>query len=767
LSVLAGLRVLDLAAHTAPLAGQILADLGAEVVAVDAPPWAADVDAALARADVLLESCLAAQVAALSLEPADVTRRHPHLVHVSITPFGRDGPKAHYRGSDLIVTAASGFLYVTGSPGAAPLRISAPQAHAHAGTDAAVAALIALRHRAATGLGQHIDVSAQDSFTLALLARSLDGPLDQPRAERSAGRTVIGGVELRYVYPVRDGFALVQHGILPPLAAFQQRLVAWAIDAGQCDPEYAQWDWGTMAFQLAAGQVDPVAWARFDRGIAELLASLDKMALMGEAVARKLLVAPVMHIGDLLDSPHFAARGFVVRDTDGERVPGAFARFEKSPLVPRRRARVADLAAIPGAWGERPRVSPTAATGVASAPLAGVKVVDLFWVVAGPGATRMLADHGATVVHVESRARLDMARSVPPYLGGVVDPERAALFHSTNANKRNLALDLGTESGRRVLRDLIAWADVFTESFSPGVIERLGFGFEAVRAINPRIIMISSCLLGQTGPWRDYAGFGNLAAAVTGFHALTGRPGAPPTGCFGPYTDFIGVRYNALAILAALAHRERTGEGQYIDMAQAEAAVHFLAQSARDFLMHGHVPAARGNRDPEMAPHGVYRCRGDDRWIAIAVQSDDDWAALCRVAEFRDLAADAALATLSGRKREEVRLDARIEAWTAALDAADVEASLQAAGVAAHAVLDTHALGDEPMLRHRRHFWRIAHPLHGETVIESSRVLFSRTPPIVPASAPTYGSDRDFVLHDLLGYDPARIETLAEEGALW
>ena len=400
------------------------------------------------------------------------------------------------------------------------------------------------------------------------------------------------------------------------------------------------------------------------------------------------------------------------------------------------------------------------------APLAGLKVVDLFWVVAGPGATRMLADQGATVVHVESRSRLDMARSVPPYVGGVVEPERAALFHTTNAGKLDLALDLTSESGRAVLRDLIAWADVFTESFSPGVVERLGFGWEAVRRINPRIVMISSCLLGQTGPWRDYAGFGNLAAAVSGFHALTGRPDEAPTGCYGPYTDFIGVRYNAIAILAALAHRDRTGEGQYIDMAQAEAAVHFLGDEAIAYLQTGAPPLARGNRDAAMAPHGVYRCAGEDRWVAIAVEDDAAWRALCKVAAFDDLARDARFASLEGRRAHEAALDARIEGWTRTLAAADVESRLQAVSVAAHAVLDTHELWHETMLGFRRHFLRVAHRLHGETWIESGRIVYSRTPSREPDEAPVYGGDRDRVLRDILGYDDARIDALAAEGVL-
>ena len=799
--MLDSVRVVDLAGDVAPLAAQALADLGADVVRVELAdlaqsalpaPWPRDREGAslyrsayarntrrtradrmalahlLARADVLIEGLDRGAAERLELDAASVATRHPHLVHVSVTPFGTTGPKSRYRATDLIATAASGYLFVSGAPVRAPLRVSAPQAHAHAGADAAVAALIALRAREQSGFGQHVDVAMQESLTLALLAHALDGPLAQPRTMRNSGETLAGAMRVRFLYEARDGFVMVQHGLLPPVAQFQRRLADWLVEEKLIERAYLDWDWGTLVFRMVAGTADAEAWRTFDRAVETLCASRTKLEMMNEAVRRKLLVGPLFDIGDLLDSPQFAARGFVQSiDTEAGRlrVPGPFARLPKCPIAPSRVHGAVDARALIASW---PVVAaPVRTDAVPSlAPLAGLKVLDLFWVVAGPGATRMLADFGATVVHVESSTRTDMARSVPPYIGGVVAPEHAGLFHTTNAGKLDLALDLGAEAGKRVLRDLIAWADVFTESFAPGVVERLGFGYDAVRAINPSIVMISSCLLGQSGPWRDYAGFGNLAAAVTGFHALTGRPGEPPSGCYGPYTDFIGVRYNALAILAALAHRERTGEGQHVDMAQAEAAVHFLAPQAVDHLTHGTVPRALGNRDPDMAPHGVYRAFGDDRWVAIAVEDDRQWQALCEAAGLDTLGADAGLRSLAGRKAGEDRIDAALSAWTERHTADDVERLLQSAGVAAHAVLDTSALASEPMLRHRRHFHSVAHPMLGATFVESARIVCSRTPALVPRTVPTYGSDAERVLGGLLGYSRAQIAELDAQGAL-
>ena len=784
--ILGHVRVLDLADAGGLLTGQILADLGADVVQVvpdarraaddfhraylrgkrlleldlESPDAAARIDALLAGADVLIESFSNGAAARLGLDRARVAERHPHVIHVSITPFGRDGPKRDWAATDLTLAAASGFLFVSGAAGETPVRIAVPQAHAHAGADAAVATLIALRAQAATGRGQHIDVAAQQSFTLALLGRGLDGAVGQPRAERTSGSGMVGAVRVRNIYPVRDGFVVMSPGIVPPVAAFMRRLMSWVAESGLCDQTLVDWDWATVAVKMVEGAIDQAQWQRVDDAIGALLAPLTKLEIMQEAVSRKLLLAPVLHVGELLDSPQLAARGYVGRGADGARL-GPFAQFGGSPLrLSNGSARVRGEEM--SAWSARPRPTSPAP----SKPLAGLKVLDLFWVVAGPGATRMLADYGATVIHVESRNRLDMLRAVPPYIDGVPGPERTPGFHSTHANKLNVSLDLSTADGRAVLTDLIRWADVVGESFSPGVVDRMGFGYDAVRAINPRIIMVGSSLLGQTGPWRDYAGFGNLAGAVCGFYQLAGFPDAPPVGSFGPYTDFMGVRYNAIAILAALAHRDRTGAGQYIDMAQAEAALHFLAPAALAYLERGVVPRANGNRDAEMAPHGVYPTLGADRWIALAIRNDDEWRRLCEYAELTALAADPVLATLSGRQAAADRIDAALRAWTATRDGGALEADLQARDIAAHVLLDTHELSSDPQLVARECVLRIAHPQFGATAIENSRFTLSAAPAARPGTAVSYGSHNAEVLGDILGYTRERIAELDARGVL-
>ncbi len=398
--------------------------------------------------------------------------------------------------------------------------------------------------------------------------------------------------------------------------------------------------------------------------------------------------------------------------------------------------------------------------------LADVKVLDFMWVMAGPAATRVLADYGATVVRVESTRRIDTARTLAPYRGGALGPENSGCFQNLNAGKRMLSLDPTTDAGRRVVLDLVRWADVVTESFAPGTMARFGLDYPALAAVRPDVVMLSTCLMGQTGPLARFAGYGNLAAAISGFSNLGGWPDRPPAGPFSAYTDYVSPRFIAVAILAALDHRRRTGEGQYVDLAQAEASLHFLAPALLDYEVNARVAGRVGNHDPDHAPHGVYPAAGDDRWIAIAVTSDPAWQALCEVLARPDLAADARFGHAEGRRTHAALLDDVVAGWTASRDAGAIEAALQARGVPASVVQTSRDLVRDPQLGHRGHFVTVAHPMGGTTVVEGSRFVLSRTPASYPEAAPSYGCDADVVLRDILGYDDDAITALVEAGAL-
>jgi crotonobetainyl-CoA:carnitine CoA-transferase CaiB-like acyl-CoA transferase len=391
--------------------------------------------------------------------------------------------------------------------------------------------------------------------------------------------------------------------------------------------------------------------------------------------------------------------------------------------------------------------------------LEGVKVLDLSWVVAGPAVGRVLADHGAEVVHVESSIRLDTARLIGPFHAGVQTPESSILYGDVNAGKLGLTLNLKLEPARDVVRDLVRRSDIVLESFSPGVMEGWGLGYGRLRELNESVILLSTSLMGQTGPYGRFAGYGNAGAAMSGFQSLVGWPDRPPFGPYGPYSDYVAPRLALVVLLAALDRRLETGEGCYIDAAQVEAAVHFLAPQVLDYQASGRVAERNGNRDAGTAPHGIYPC-ADGSWVAVAVRNDEDWRAL---AESLGVAADD---TTSERLACADELDELVAAWTAERSGAEVEELLQARGIPAHVALTSETAIRDLQLVARNHFVELEHPIHGQTVVQGPRHRLSETPAAVDAAAPTLGRDNDHVLRHLLGYDDARIARLNEIGAL-
>ena len=797
-------RVIDLSNEMGILCGQMLADLGADVIQVEPPggssarqtgPWLDDVPGperslfwwAYARnkrslvidfddpgeievlrklaagADFWIESEQPGRLAAIGLGYEDLAALNPGLVYVSITPFGQTGPKAHWQATDLTQIAAGGAAHLNGEGESPPVRVSAPQAHAHAGADATVGALIAHFERKRSGLGQHVDISQQQSMTLATMFRSLDVPLEEAAARRIAGGVYVTGVFLPGRFELADGWVTLGPSILPSTGHFMKRLMSWVAEEGFCAPELAEHEWGLVAFDMVAGKHRGESYLEAAECLKAFFATRSKKVVAEEAVKRRLLIAPILDLDDMIESAQLASRDFVTElesplGGDSARFPGPFARFGASPIQYRYRPpRVDEHGDAIRAEGERKPAVCGAEPVKTGGPLDGVKILDLFWVLAGPGSTRMLADYGATVVHVESTQHLDTLRIIPPYQFSLPHPEGSGAFQSANANKLGITLDLSSEEGRKIALELVQWADVVTESFAPGVIEEYGLGWETLRKVNPELIMISSCLMGQTGPWRSFTGFGNLAANVAGFQPLASWPGRPPSGPYGAYTDFIGVRYNATAILAALEYRDRTGHGQYIDQSQAEAALHFLGPAFMQYTANGMVPSHQANADTVFHPHGVYPCKGDDRWVAIAVRSDDEWQSLCALLNRPGL---------RERREDTEAVDEALAQWTSEQEADDVAARLQESGIPAHAVLDTTGLYACPQLQGRDHYIEVEHEIYPTTTVESSRLRLSRSHARQPKRALHFGRDNREVLEGILGYSPEVIAGLAERGIL-
>lgn len=399
--------------------------------------------------------------------------------------------------------------------------------------------------------------------------------------------------------------------------------------------------------------------------------------------------------------------------------------------------------------------------------LDGIKVLDLSWVIATPFGVRYLADYGATVVHVESTTRPDALRSYGPFLAGEVGAERSAQFANAKANRLGLSLNLATEAGRQILWRLVDWADILVESFTPGAMARWGMGYDELHARNHRLVVVSSTLNGQTGPQSELAGFGTMGGQLAGFGAITGWPDRAPAGPFVAYTDYTSPKFVALAALAGLAQRRRTGEGQHIDLSQIESGMHFLTPALLDYSVNGRIAQPSGNRSPWVAPHGVYPCQGVDAWVAIACDSEEQWRALCSATEHPEWLDQVRFANNSARLQETDELDALLAEWTRSRSADEIESILQAVNVPVHRATTTVDAFADAQLEHRQHFVMVEHPILGEVPIEAPRFHLSRTPPVTPQRpGPPFGLDNETVLRELLGMSEDEVTSAAVAGAL-
>ena len=304
-----------------------------------------------------------------------------------------------------------------------------------------------------------------------------------------------------------------------------------------------------------------------------------------------------------------------------------------------------------------------------------VKVVDFSWVVVGPLIAKCLADFGATVLHIESMTRPDTLRTSLPFKDGIQDLDFNGYFPLYNSNKYGMALNLQNPKGIDIAKRLVTWSDIVIESFRPGVMKRLGLGYEDLRLLKPDIIMLSTTMQGQTGPHALQPGYGNQLVGLCGFPCVTGWPDQDMVQPYGAYTDCIAPYFGIAALVGALLYRNRTGRGQYLDLSQYEAGLQFMSTPLLDWAANRRNAVREGNSSPCAVPHGAYRCLGEDRWCAIAVFNDKEWQELCHVMGKDELIYDPRFVTLSDRKQNEVELNKLIEKWTQAYDAYEVMAS--------------------------------------------------------------------------------------------
>jgi benzylsuccinate CoA-transferase BbsF subunit len=397
--------------------------------------------------------------------------------------------------------------------------------------------------------------------------------------------------------------------------------------------------------------------------------------------------------------------------------------------------------------------------------LKGINVLDFTWAGAGPYATRFLGDFGARVIKVESRKRPDNSRVTPPYKDGIPHPDRSILFLHTNTSKLGITLNLQNPKGVEIAKRLVALVDIVVENFAPGVMERLGLSYEKLRKIKPDIIMASSSIYGQTGPKKRFAGFGNTGYAVSGHWPLVGWPDRNPVWPGIAYADAQQPIFTTIAILAAMDYRRRTGKGQLIDITQAETMVQLISPAMLDYFANGHVQTRTGNRSSYASPHGVFPCKGDDRWCAIAVFNELEWEALCGAMGHPESAQDARFTNLEARKEHEDELESMLNQWTSQWERDDLADLLSTAGVPSGPVQDGSDIVDQdPQLRERNCFVRLTHPVLGECNHPMPAVKFSRSRPQVTTS-PCLGEHNEYVYKKFIGISDEEYSGLLSEGA--
>ena len=394
--------------------------------------------------------------------------------------------------------------------------------------------------------------------------------------------------------------------------------------------------------------------------------------------------------------------------------------------------------------------------------LEGVNVLELSLLITIPLAGECLAACGATVVKVETSVRPDPGRAYVPNAERKPGLNRCGFFAAFNANKYSISLNLNHPKATEIAMKLVSWADIVLENFSPGVVEKWGLDYDTLSRVKPELIMIRASSQGQRGPHAYHSGIGTMLQALSGFTHLTGWPDRVPVGVSTAYTDFMGPWYTVSAAIGSLLYRQRTGKGQYLDLSQYEAGISFLIPAILEYTANGVVPRREGNRSPHGAPHGVYRCKGEDRWCAIGVFSDDEWKALSRVIG-QPWAEAPSLTTFSGRKDHEEELDRLMETWTMNFPPEEVMKKLQEAGIRAGLVEDGRDLHSDRQLAHRHHFHYLNHPEMGVCAYDAPSFRFSKTP-IQPSPAPCLGEHNEHVYTQLLGLSDEEFTQYLMEG---
>ncbi|MEK7215862.1 MAG: CoA transferase [Chloroflexota bacterium] len=781
-SALGGMRVLELPGLAGQYCGKILADLGADVIKVEPPegdpvrrlapfkgnssglenslvflnfnankrsvvldlgqPGDRDRYLGIVRsADAVVESFAPGALDRWDVGYQVLSREHPGIVLTSVTPFGQTGPFRDFQGNDMVAQALGGLQYISGDSQQPPAAAPFYQAYQLAGLHAAFGTLVALQEVRRNGCGQHVDVSVQDvmAHLFFLVARyGVQRDIIMRQGARSS-------VAPNTFYPNKDGHVCVS----PFAGPLWQLLAEWIDEPLLLDPL-----WNDIRTRQEHADL-------IDASVGAFTARFTTREFVEESQRRKVPSAPVYTTADFIDDKHVKERGFFIDQehpvVGAFRYPGPYLRMAQSPLTIRRPApllgqHTAEVLVEPPRaateGGER-----TAVAAGARLPLEGIRVVDFTRNWAGPLGTRALADFGAEVIKIESA----LVAEGRDYEGG-------SSYADLNRNKRSITLDLRNPEAQRLVKGLVATADLVVENFGPGVMQRLGLDYEKLRAVKSDLVFISMPGMGTTGPYNYFVTYGPQLAAYCGLAPLWGHAESPVAARTKlAFPDYVGGAYCNVAAIAALQFRQRTGLGQYVEIPQLEATAAMMGVAYLDYFVNGRVAQPEGNRNPNFAPHDVYPCQGADRWVAVGCESDSQWQALCAAIGRPELAADAGLATVEGRKRHGDEIDGAIAEWTRGQTPHQAMYPLQQAGVPAGVVANSEDLYHDVHLRGRGFIARYTKADGQPSDFPGLTVRLSHTPGAIRCGAPALGEANAAVLGGILGVDAVRLQQLIEQ----
>ncbi len=797
--VLEGVRVLDLTGYLTQMCARVLGDLGADVVKIEPPggdparrlgPFAggtadperslrfihanrskrsAVVDLtsvegqeqlrALARhADVIVEDFTPGYLDGLGLGYEALRASNAGLVFASVTPFGQTGPRANSRGGEIIAEAAGGMMFANGDDNAPPVMAPFELTSQMAAVHAAYGVLLALRARRATGgLGQRVDVSRQE-IVLWLQNSYISRYAYQGDISRREGaHTAFGAVN---TYPTADG-AYVN------VSVYGSEHFARLANTVMEHPVLSEPVWLDRTVRRENREI-------IDELITEYAQTVERDDFVERGQGGGIPIVPLLRLEEFAEHPQVAARGYLVEADHPvigrHRIAGPPVRFgaatkwrdrKAAPLVGEHTAEVIQE------WSDGRKTGTTASprsaasngrasTGAPRTPLEGVRVVDFTRAHAGFIATMFLGFFGAEIVKIES--------------DGLEDPRSPGQtnYEDMNRNKLSCTIDVRTPDGREALLELVRRSDAVVEHFRPGVMDNLGLDYETLKSVKPDIIMLSMPGMGSEGPIRGYRSYGQQVMGMTGLTHLWGHPGGALNARIKmPFPDYVAALLGATAVVAALEHREKTGEGQAIEIAQLEGQAHFLGPAILDYTVNGTKPAPQGNFSDTHAPHDVYPCVGVDAWCAIAVEDQEQWQALVGAIGDPGWASVERFATLEGRVANKGDLDANLSEWTRDLTPRQVERALQRVGVPAAAVATAEDLYHDPHLRSRLEgIVAIDHPDSGVIEHQGINVNLSLTPGTATHPAPGKGQHNAYIFQELLSLGDARERELVESGAL-